>query len=521
MKKVVVGLDFGTSSARALMVDALSGEVIKSKAVKYARGILDGDTVCVDDYTEALELLLDDMSKSNHASSVCGICVDATSLTLVCLSEGLVPLEKLQGFETREHARVKLWKRHSAEPQAAEALSLAKEMEEPFLLRSCETLSAEWTLPKLLEMRDNDYEVYKKADIAFDLCEYLTFLLTGEIKRSIGSMSFKGLWSEAETFPSDKYLNTLRDGLAKEYKYLLRGEVLHAGKAAGVLLPALCKKYGFADGCVVAAGVLDGHTSQVALGALNEGDAALVVGTSNVFTVQTDKFYLIKELCGIAENSQIEGLCGVDSGQACTGDMLAWYLENALPKDDSDTAEKKGIGVHELLCSKIKKPWTNKLCAADWWNGSRNVPRNDRLAGVIYGMTLKTRSEDIYLTLLQSIACGTRSIIERCEESGVKIKRIFVTGGIALKNPTLMQEYSNILNRTLYVGTGTEGPALGAAIFASVAANIYEDVRLAAEVMGNKLYKTYLPDEEHRSEYENIYARNCRLRELISEMENE
>ena len=236
----VIGIDYGTKSARAILVDAATGDVLKSISVKYPRGILTNDTVCVDDYTETLDELLREVAMPEYRESVRGICVDATSLTLVCLTKEGVPLEKVCGFEETEHAKVKLWKRHTAKAQAEEALTLAKSLDEPFLQGSCGTISAEWTLPKLLEMRDEAPKVYARADIAFDLCEYLTYLLTGRLVRTIGSMCYKGLWSKKNGFPSDNYLDTLREGFAKEYKHLLRGEVLTAGSAAGTLLPSIC-----------------------------------------------------------------------------------------------------------------------------------------------------------------------------------------------------------------------------------------------------------------------------------------
>lgn len=519
--KTVIGIDFGTQSARALLVNADTGAVLERVSFRYPRGILPGNLFCIDDYHEALDDLIASISVSQDRSSIRGICIDATSLTLVCVDKNGIPMEKLPGFSDREQAMVKLWKRHNAQPQAQELLNLARQLNEPFLGRTGGTVSSEWMLPKLLEIRDADRAVYEQIDLAFDLCEYLTWRLTGQLIRSSGSMCYKGLWSSDLDFPSDDCLNTLRSGFAGEYRRLLRGEVRVPGQSAGPLRPEWCAAYGLPQDVAVAVGTLDGHTAQVALGALQPGDAALVIGTSNVLSIQTEKLKEISGICGVAMNGQVSGLCGVDSGQSCTGDMLEWYLKNMLPPAVWQEAEEQGISVHTLLSQKVNRPWACKLSAADWWNGSRNTPCDLTLRGCICGLSLNTAPEDIYLALLQGIVCGTREIIEQCERSGVAITRCLAAGGVAARNPLLMQQYANILRRPVHVGALTEGPALGAAIFAAVAAGIYPDARTACQHMGVKEFTVYQPDMLHAAEYENIFQRNHRLRQLTQTLKEE
>lgn len=517
----VIGIDYGTQSARAVLVNAENGAILENVSLRYPRGILPGDLVCIDDYDETLRALLAAVTRPEYRDSIRGVCVDATSLTLVCLAADGTPVEKLPGLSDREQAKVKLWKRHHAEPQAQEALRLAREMDEAFLGRTGGTISSEWTLPKLLEMRDHDPEVYAGTDLAFDLCEYLPFRLTGQIVRSIGSMCYKGLWAEDLTFPSDTYLNRLRPGFAAEYKRLLRGPVGLPGQRAGWLKPELCREFGLRPDVAVAVGLLDGHTAQTALGALHAGDAALVAGTSNVLSIQTDKLREIPDICGAAMNGQIPGLCGLDTGQSCTGDMLAWYVDNALPACVKEEADHRGISVHALLSERAAEPWNCSLTAADWWNGSRNAPCDLTLRGFLHGLSVNTRPEDIYLALLQSIACGTREIVEQCERCGVTVRRFLATGGVTWKNPLLMQQYADLLNRPVHVGHVAEGPALGSAIFAAVAAGLYPDVAAAHRHMGVTDFTVYEPDGQHRAQYEQIYQRSHRLRQLIAALEKE
>ena len=511
--KTVIGIDFGTQSARAILVDSANGEVLCSHSVEYKHGVPEDSLVPIEDYDSALMKLLEAVTADGYAESVAAVCVDATSLTLVPLDKNGIALGRRAEFANRPNAQVKLWKRHTAQKQATEALELAKSMNEPFLGRTGGNVSSEWVIPKLLETRDEDPEVYGEMDIAADLCDYLTYLLCGKMVRSINAMCFKSMWAEDLGFPSDEFLNGLREGFAEEYKYLLRGDVKYTGDAAGYMKKELCERFGFKDDVVVAAGLVDGFTSLVTLGAMRNGEAAMVVGTSNVLTVQTDELCDIYGICGIARHGIVKGICSAESGQNCTGDMLGWFMENMLPAKERDEAERKGISPHDLMLQKISEPWKNRVVAVDMWNGSRNVPCDLELRGMFAGMSLETKPQDIYLALLQAIVCGARVQIEEFAKYGIKIERVVATGGIALKNPLLMQQYSDILGMPIEVGVIKEGPAMGTAMFAAVAAGIYNNPMEAYEHMGTVDFVTYHPDVAHKAEYEEIYRRNLLLRE--------
>ena len=513
--KTVIGLDYGTQAARAVLVDAADGSVLCSHSVRYPHGVLPGSLADIRDYDDALPELLAAVTPPQYRDTVAGICVDATSLTLVPVgADGRVLAQQPQ-FAGREQAQVKLWKRHAAEAQAQEALALARKRGERFLGRTGGTVSSEWTLPKILEIRDEDPEVYAQLDLAFDLCEYLTWRLTGRLTRSVGSMSFKGLWAKDLGFPSEGFLNGLRPGFAAEYTHLLRGEVLGPGACAGYLIPELRRRLGIRQEVAVAAGVLDGHTALVSLGCLSAGDAALVLGTSNVLTVQNAWLREIEGICGIAADGLAPGVFGIDSGQACTGDMLEWYMENALPVSVWKEAREKGVSPHALLAQRITRPWESRIVAADWWNGSRNAPCDLSLRGALTGLSLDTRPEDIYLALLQAIVCGTREILETCAAYGVHISRLRAAGGIAKKNPLLMQLYADLLGRPVEAGQVSEGPAVGSAVYAAVAAGIYPTPQQAYEHIGVRDFTVYAPDASRRADYEELWRKNHALRQLL------
>ena len=513
--KTVIGIDYGTKSARALLVNAENGEVLCSHTVVYPHGVMDGSLASIDDYDNALTELLTAVTPSDYRQTVCAICVDATSCTLVCVDKAGRPLASRDEFRDREQAQVKLWKRHAADSQADEALALAKQRGESFLKRTGDTISSEWTLPKLLEIRDVDRAVYDEADLALDLCEYLTFCLTGTIVRSTGSLGFKGLCSE-EGLPSADFLEALRPGLAAEYARLMRGPVFAPGERVGTLKTEWCDRLGLSPDVVVASGLIDGFTATAALGALRVGDAALVVGTSNVITVQLPTFAEVSGVCGIVKDGMVSGAYSLEGGQNCTGDMLEWYMDNALPADIRQQAIDNGVSPHHVLCERVREPWNNRVVVLDWFNGSRNVPCDLSLRSAVIGLSTETRPEDVYVALLQSIVCGTREVLEQCRACGVTIERVVATGGITQKNPLLMQQYAELLGMPVRVGEVEEGPAFGTALFAAVAAGMYADVNAAYEQMGVKRFTTYVPTPEHREAYESLFQKHHALRCLMT-----
>lgn len=523
VSKTVIGVDYGTQSARAVLVNVDNGEILHSCRKEYPHS---GTPVpaldCAEnlpsatDYETTLYELLRQIIPEEYRETVAGICVDATSLTMVLLAEDGRTLSELDGLSEAAHARVKLWKYHRAQEKAGEALRLAKKLKEPFLGRTGGSISCEWMLPKLLEVRDEAPEIYAKIDLALDLCEFLTYRLTGKLVRSIGSQGYKGLWAQDLGFPSQAFLDGLRPGFYKEYCHFLRGNVYKYGQCAGMLRKELSHEFGLPEQIPVAVGMLDGHTSLATLGALEPGDAALIVGTSNVCTVQSETLQELKDVCGVAQDGMVVGRCGIDTGQSSTGNMLGWFVEHMADWQVHQEAEERQISPHQVLTERIEKPWENQVTAVDWWSGSRNAPCDLSLLGGMAGLGMETGAEDIYLALLQAIVCGTGVILDSLSEQGVKVKRLLATGGITEKNPLLMQEYANLLHRQILVGKIAEGPALGAAMYAALAAGIYKDIQETYDHMGVHDFSVYKPDETHRAAYEELYRKNKNLRKMLS-----
>lgn len=532
-EKYVIGIDYGTQSARAVVVQTSDGTLVGAQACAYPHGVLSealpdgtplGDQFALavaEDYLEVLEsTVIGAMQQADICpDAVVGLCVDATSYTLVPTDAEYRPLSLRAEFKNRPQSYIKLWKHHAAQSQTERSKAIAREMQMSFLEYCGGEMSSEWTIPKLLEIRENDPEVYVQMAYAFDLCDFLTLMLTDKLTRGIGSVSFKSNWVDGEGYPSAEYLERLGTGFSEEYLRLMNGEIIRPGQRAGTLCAEMAKRLGLPEGISVAGGILDGHTSLPTSGLYKAGDVSLVIGTSNVSAVMTDRH--VKPPAGsvLAMDGFVPGLYAIDSGQSCTGDMLGWYMKNMLPAEITQAAESQGVSTYDILNARAEasEPWCCPLTVLDWWNGNRNVMCNLNLRGSIQGMTLGTRPEDIYIAMVQGIACGTRKILDTCEENGVEIKNIVACGGIPQKNTFMMQQYANILNRPLRVVCANEGPAMGSAIFAACAAGVYESFEQAVHHMQGRSFVEYLPQFEHCGDYERIYQRFSRYYSLLGE----
>lgn len=514
--KCTIGLDFGTQSARGVLADAESGKIIQTAVAEYAHVLAEDCLVDGADYDAVLEMLLAELGKGRD---IAGIAVDATALTLVPVARDGRLLSA--HMPDAPQARVKLWKRHTAQKYADMALAAAREHGEGFLRNTGDTISCEWTIPKLLETRYEAPDVWENMDLALDLCDYLVWRLTGNVTRSAASMCYKSCWTYENGFPSEGFLDGLVPGFSGEYRRLMRGEILPPGEKAGELLPEWRERLGITGKTAVAAGQPDGNTPPVAMGAVRDGDVSLTIGTSMVMLENSGSAVSMDGLIGAAPGGIVPTLTALECGQNCTGELLGWYVENMLPYAYAREAEARGISAHELLAEKIKAPWDSRIVAANWFSGSRCAPADMSLTGAFSGITLDTRPEDIYLALVQSLAVSTREMLDMCRENGAAIKHIYAAGGVARKSPLLMQQFADICGMEICVTGSSEASAYGSAVLAAVAAGIYGDIQTACEAMCREGMTIYAPDGAHRDEYEALYSRCRRMRERMAEMQRE
>ena len=516
--KCTIGIDFGTQSARAVLVSVESGEVLRRVVAEYAHPLNADCLVDGADYDDALMRLMQGIAEDENSGEIVGIGVDATSLTLVPVAKDGRLVSEITDAPL---AKVKLWKRHNADAYARRALELAKEYGEEFYKYSGDTVSSEWAIPKILETKIEAPDVYALTDLMIDLSDYLVYRLTGNITRSATTFSYKCHWIKGKGFPGDDYMNALAPGFADEYAYLMRGDIMVPGECAGMLTDEWKAVLGAKADVAVAAGQPDGNTPPVGLGAVKDGDVTVVLGTSSVLMMQSANECTYEGLVGLAPDGAVPGKLCLECSSNCAGDMLNWFVENMTTEEDAKQAREKGISVHELMVSRIKQPWNNKLIALDWWNGSRCLPNDMHMTGTIMGMRLETRSEDIYLALMQSMATDMRAMLELCCKNGGTARRIRAGGGMVKKNPLLVQQFADIFGMPIYATTNDEAGALGSAILGAVAAGQYDTCEAACDKMAVGGFKRYDPDAEHRDEYEKLFERCHKARVTVAQLQRE
>jgi len=532
----VIGLDCGSLSARAAVIRVSDGQVISEAGAAYPDGIIngkmpDGETIPDDyfisgaeDYLTVLPLTVRRAVKKAgiKPEQIIGVGADATSCTLVPCAEDGTPLSSLEQYKNRVHAYIKLWKHHCVQKQADRITAVAKKRNEEFLLRFGGEASCEWMLPKVMQIYEEDPEIYARTAYYLDMCDWLSWRMTGVLTRGADPAGFKGLWSSEKGDISDAFLNELYPGFGLSYrKKALNGKVIENGKQCGMLCHSASEWLGLPEGIAVSSGMMDGHASSIGAGMRNSGEATLIIGTSNAIPFLSDRFLSVKGISGIVKDGIIPGLFGCVAGQFATGDMLGWLIENAIPASYEREAEKLNCTMHELLTAKARKsiPERNRLSVLDWWNGNRSILNNPLLKGNIWGLTLDTRPEDIYCAMLQGIACGTKVIFDQCHTGGLKISRVIACGGVPCKNGFFMQQYANILGKDIYAAKFPNSSALGSAVCAASAAGEenggYDTLTDAMKHMSIHDFTEYHPSKENMHAYEVIYDRYHTLYDLL------
>lgn len=521
MKRYTLGVDFGTLSARALVADAATGRELADATMDYPHGVMtsalpDGTPLSPDwalahpgDYLECLSRVVPEALKRAGVSpdAVAGLGIDATSCTAMPVDSENRPLCLDPAFASVPHAWMMLWKHHAALDYANRMTDIARQRGEGFLERYGGRVSSEWLFPRLWQIVEEAPEVYRAADRFIDVADWLVQRLTGTDTRAAGIAGYKYFWSAEAGYPSGDFLAALHPGLRDAARDKLRGTVRPIGDSAGALTAAGATLTGLNPGTPVAVANIDAHVSMPCVGRVGPGDYLMIIGTSTCHMYLGERAFPIPGICGAVADGIIPGLTGYEAGQSCAGDSFAWFVERCCPAAAKEAAEREGVGLHEWLTRQATKllPGQSGLIALDWWNGNRSVLVDAELSGLILGLTLSTRPEEIYRALIESTAYGARTILENFERHGAPVRRVFACGGIARKNPLLMQIYADVLNRELQVAYSKQSGALGAAIFAAVAAGLYDSVPDAAERMGGTDAHAYVPDPGAADVYDKLY----------------
>jgi L-ribulokinase len=526
MSKYVIGLDFGTNSCRAIVIRVSDGKELTSDVFAYPSGT---EGVIVDaadpnlarqnpaDYLRGIESsvpavlrkvgnIVPDFSPSD----VIGIGVDTTGSSPMPVDASGEPLCFDKRFERNPAAMVWLWKDHTSYAEAAQITSTAAGSHPEYLAKVGGTYSSEWFWSKILHCKNTSPEVFNAAASWVEICDWIPAALTGElspsrIKRSVCAAGHKAMYSASwKGLPDAGYLDTVSPGLGR-LRERLYGEAYTAEHRAGTLSTQWAKKLGLPEHVVVAVGAFDAHMGAVGSG-IAEGTLVKILGTSTCDIMISPHGKSLKDIpgvCGIADGSVINGYYGIEAGQSAVGDIFLWFVHNLVPVSYGANADEKFASLE--AAASLLRPGESGLLALDWNNGNRTVLVDVRLTGLLLGQTLHTQPHEIYRALIEATAFGALAIIDRIEESGVAIKDVVNCGGLAVKSPLLMQIYADVTGRPMKISRSDQTPALGAGIFAAVAAGAYATAEEALKKMTG-IRSEFPPIPEHHATYKKLYT---------------
>jgi L-ribulokinase len=526
-RKYAIGVDFGTESGRALLVDVATGEEIASAVHAYANGVIDeqlpGTSIRLEpdwalqdpnDYLEVFKNAIPAVLRAGgiDPADVVGIGIDFTACTMLPTKADGTPLCFLDEWRNHPHAWVKLWKHHAAQPEANKLNEIARELGYDFLDRYGGKISSEWFFPKAWQILDEAPEVYAAADRLIEAADWVVWQLTGVETRNECTAGYKAMWSKRDGFPPNSFFKALDPRLENIVDEKMSRTLHPLGAKAGGISAKAAEWTGLLPGTPVAVANVDAHVAVPASTVTEPGRMVIIMGTSNCHMVNGVEERLVPGICGFVQDGIIPGFPGFEAGQSCVGDGFAWFVENCVPGAYERAAAERGISIHQLLEEKASalKPGASGLLALDWWNGNRSVLVDADLSGVLLGVTLATKPEEIYRALIEATAYGTRMIIDTFESNGVAISEIVATGGLPERNHMLMQIYADVTGRPIKRAASSQGGALGSAMHGAVAAGSagggYDSIVEAAKHMAHLHEQSYTPIAEHQAVYDKLYA---------------
>lgn len=527
--KYVIGVDYGTLSGRALVVRASDGKEMGSAVFEYPNAVMDrvlnssgaplGPDWALQDPLDYVEVLKNAVPAAVKAAGinpadVVGIATDFTASTPLPVHEDGTPFSATDEYRNNPHAYVKLWKHHAAQPHADRINNLARERKEKWMPRYGGQISSEWELAKGLQLLEEAPDIYNKMYKFVEAADWIIWQLCGNYVRNACTAGYKGNLQDGQ-YPSKEYFKALNP-VFENFEEKISHTIGQLGDTAGTLTEEAAKWTGLPAGIAVAVGNIDAHVTAPAAKATTPGQMVAIMGTSTCHVMNHDAITEVPGMCGVVDGGIVSGLYGYEAGQSGVGDIFAWYVNNQVPQKYFEDAKAANKSVHQHLTDlAAKQPiGGHGLVALDWHSGNRSVLVDHELSGVLIGATLTTTTEEVYRALLESTAFGTRMIVDTFAKSGVPVKEFIVAGGL-LKNAFLMQMYSDVTRLPLSTIDTDQGPALGSAIHAAVAAGIYKDVNAAAEAMGKVNKHVYTPNEEASKQYDKLYAEYAELHDYF------
>lgn len=516
-----IGVDFGTLSGRAVLVDTRDGSEIAEAVFDYPHGVIDeqlpsGKKLAPDwalqhpqDYLDVLAHTVPAVLKQSGVSAddVKGIAIDFTASTPLPAKADGTPLCFLDHLKDEPHAYIKLWKHHAAQPEADQINATARDMGENWLQRYGGKISSEWFFSKLLQILHERPDIYKEIDKFVESTDWVIWQLTGVETRNMCTAGYKAMVQDGD-FPSKAYFKALHPDFENVVDEKIGREFAELGAKAGDLTPEMADLIGLNAGIAVAVANVDAHVTAPAVKATEAGVMVMIMGTSTCHIMSGAELKEVDGMCGVVNGGVIPGLYGYEAGQSGVGDIFAWFVDHAVPPEYHQAADDAGLNLHEYLEQEAAKQKVGEhgLVALDWWNGNRSTLVDVDLTGMMVGMTLATRAPDIYRALIESTAYGTREIIEAFESQGIEVKELIAAGGLPEKNALLRQIYADVTGRSFKLAGSAQAPALGSAMHAAVAAGIYPDIQAAAEKMGKLKDEVVNPIPENQAMYDKLFA---------------
>jgi L-ribulokinase len=531
MSTYSIGLDFGTESVRALLVDIATGEAIATAVEPYPDAVIDerlpgtGVRLPPDwalqnpaDWLTGLERTIGSVLARSRIDPrrVAGIGVDFTSCTVLPTTADGTPLCALDAFRAQPHAWPKLWKHHGAQGQADRITAVAAARGERWLPRYGGRISSEWLLPKALEIAEDAPPVYAATDRFLEGADWVVWRLTGVLARNACAAGYKGTWHKQEGHPSREYLAAVRPGFDELFTTKVCAPVVSPGTRVGTLTSEWSARLGLPPEVVVAAPIIDAHAAVLGGGVAATGTLVMMMGTSTCHLLMADAERPVEGMAGVVEDGIVPGHFAYESGQAAVGDLFAWFVNHAVPSAYHAAAAERGLSIQELLTAKAEGfgPGSSGLLVLDWWQGNRSTLGRSELSGLIVGATLSTRAEEVFHALVEATAFGTRAIIESFTEQQLPVSSIVAGGGLT-RNAMLMQIYADVAGRPIAVAGAPQASALGAAILGAVAAGAsgggYDSLASAVLRMAPAPVHVYQPTEASERQYDVLYREYKRL----------
>ncbi|MGW7914288.1 ribulokinase [Staphylococcus xylosus] len=522
-----IGIDFGTGSGRAFLINTENGEIEEQYIRNYTHGTIEGELggeklpqnfalQNANDYMEIIETGIPTIiEKANiSVSEIVGIGIDFTSSTVIFVDEQMEPIHNRAGFQDNPHAYVKLWKHHGAQDEADLLFKTALEGENRWLGYYGFNVSSEWMIPKIMEVNNKAPEVMAVTANIMEAGDWIVNRLTGQNVRSNCGLGFKSFW-EAETgFHYDLFDKVYSD-LSDIVRTKVDAPVVSIGDSVGTLCKEMAEKLGLSPDTQVSPFIIDAHASLLGIGSEKDKEMTMVMGTSTCHLMLNKEQHKVPGISGSVKGAIIPNLYAYEAGQTAVGDLFE-YVAKQAPYDYVKAAESRGISIFDLLNEKAAQlyPGESGLIALDWHNGNRSVLSDSNLKGSLFGMTLQTRHEEIYRAYLEATAFGAKMIMQQYQGWQMEVNHVFACGGIPKKNGLLMEIYANILNKKITVIDSEYAPAIGAAILGAICGGAHPDFNSAIEAMKEPVLYQVEPDPQQVRIYKKLFSAYKELHDL-------